>query len=513
MSCFGSLYKTQLFLLLTTVGCSNGGWEPGTFRAGPGLPSDGRPIDISSGRIVSGRGDRVDTEAPGWMPVIDRQPIATEPDDPSPGDWNYDVRGGTGGGTVNGAPALFASGSGHTCADRLYVPVNLDGSAAANLYAFNNLYKDPTANCAEPSPADSRCVPSANGHCPTSLWTGTSAVRLNGRLDNDGVALNIDGSQLYVNTTSGRFYVINAATGGTPAAAQTFDARAHTGSNNANFTNSTPFPQYFTNYVYTALDWLGGTRCRVYRFDVSNLQNPIFTDLTVGCQASVVFYNGFIYVGGADGRMWRVQDNGATLSASGAPWPITYNTNSARGAEFASAPTLDIQDGGQDYLFATTNDFLGATRLSTGATVVLDINGNGDIGHNINPSTPAFDFATHAVFAGRERMVRRTVFNPATLSFGTPVSGTTVGTGDDQDPYSSPVVFQPAGTNYVYIGDGGGRLNRWNATTMSSASRLAFNIGNNTDIRSPIVIDYTDGNIYFGADNGRVYQITQSQLN
>ncbi len=500
-------FSPGLLAVIAMCGCLDSGLSilPGF----PDAPTDGRPMDATSGRVVTRTGDRYDgMTKSAWSGSIDRKPF--EIDGPSEGDWNYDVRGGTGSGTVNGSPALFASGATHTCTDRLYVPVNLDGASAANVYAFNNLYKDAGANCAEPAPADALCQASATGHCPSSLWNGASAVRLAGRLDNDGIAVSLNGAQLYVNTTAGRFYIVNAATGGTPTAAQTFDARAQVGGNVANFTNSTPWPEYFSNYVYTALDYSNNTRCRVYRFDITNLQNPIFVDLTTGCQASVVHYNGFVYVGGADGRMWRVQETGNTLAVSGAPWPISYTADAARGAAFNSAPTLDVQDGGQDYLFATTNDFLGATRVSSGATTVLDINGNGQIGHNVNPSTPAFDFGTHAVYASREGQVRRTVFAPATLSFGAVTSASTQGTGDAIDPYSSPVVFQPAATQYVYIGDGGGRLNRWNTATMGS--RKTFNIGN-VAIKSPIVIDYADGNIYFGADNGLVYQITQTQLN
>ncbi len=485
------------------------------------FPDDGRPIDATSGRVVSHRGDRLDTAMGGRTGMIDRKPIEVVTDAPSEGDWNYDVRGGTGTGTINGSPALFASGTTHSCADRLYVPVNLDGASAANLYAFNNLYKDSTANCAEPSPADALCQASTNGHCPTSLWKGASAVKLAGRLDNGGVAVSLNGTRLYLNTTAGRFYEINATTGGTPAAAQTFDARAQVGGTVANFTNSTPFVDYVSNRIYTALDYSNGTRCRVYRFDPANLQTPIFVDLTTGCRTSVVFYGGFVYLGGADGRLWRVQDNGATLTVSGAPWPKGILTegnfegmnNNLTLSPIISAPTLDVQDGGQDYAFLTEGDALTATRLSDAATSGITIDGNGASEATSNPSSPAFDWTTHAVYAARERLVARTVFTPSSMSFSTLLSDTTVGAGDSSDPYSSAVVYQPVGTKYLYIGDGGGRLNRWDATTMARSSRAMFSLGNTSDIRSPIVIDYADGYIYFGADTGRIYQITQSQLN
>jgi hypothetical protein len=475
------------------------------------LPPEGRPIDATTSRVASSRGDRVATHS--FAPWIDRRNPPVKPPDPdpgaapSPGDWNYDVRSG-GSGTVNAAPALFASGLGHTCQDRLYVPVNVSGGP--NLYAFNNLYEDASVTCPEPMPADPLCSPSANGHCPTRVWRTT----LSGRLDGNAVSMDLDGSELYVNTTTGIFYVVDAMTGTTAS----FDARTHVGSANATFLNSTPFVDYVYHVVYTALDYQNNTRCRIYRFDPTDLQNPTFVDLTdTGCRASVVYWNGFVYIGGSEttfprGRLHRVDVNGRNMTVSGAPWPVTLITDTARGAPITSAPTLDVQDGGQDYVFMTNNDFLTVTRVSDGATTRYDNNGNGQIGYNTNPSTPFFDFTTRAVFAARENDLRRIVFAPAAMTLTLSATAPTQGQGTDLDPYSSPVMYMPVGTNYVYIGDGDRRLNRWNADTMSN--RLTFSIGGSggTRLRSPIVIDYADGNIYFGADNGRVYQITQSQL-
>jgi hypothetical protein len=88
------------------------------------------------------------------------------------------------------------------------------------------------------------------------------------------------------------------------------------------------------------------------------------------------------------------------------------------------------------------------------------------------------------------------------------------GTTND-DPRSSPVVFNPGGTKYVYIGDAGGYLNRYTASTLGT--RTTYPAGS-TPIAGPIdgaiLVDYVGGFIYFGSGVGsnRVHQVRQTDL-
>lgn len=92
------------------------------------------------------------------------------------------------------------------------------------------------------------------------------------------------------------------------------------------------------------------------------------------------------------------------------------------------------------------------------------------------------------------------------------LGGTNPSTKDD--PKSSPLVFSPvSGTTYAYVGDYSGHLNRFDAPTLDSRSTFpSGGTGIGGRIESPVLMDYAGGNVYFGASDGRVYQIGQVSL-
>ena len=83
---------------------------------------------------------------------------------------------------------------------------------------------------------------------------------------------------------------------------------------------------------------------------------------------------------------------------------------------------------------------------------------------------------------------------------------------DLTDPRSSPwfvSTTSPAGN--VFVGDGGGFLNKWAWSGTTFGTRTTFTAS--SAISGPVTIDFLSGNLYFGSDAGLIFQITQANLN
>lgn len=483
---------TSLLAILSITGCAPVGEvvpepEPGEAR--------GHVKDWTSLRVVTGMGDRA-SDALG----VPLDLIASRADEDKPvGDWNYNV-----GGAISGGVAVYsASFNGPTCSDRLLVPVQTSG--ADNLWMFDNLYP----GCVD-STADTRCSPSPQNHCPRMVWKRT----LNGSVQGGAVALNLSGTRGYVATTAGYLYIFDPATGADVA--PPFNANTAIGTTSANFYYSSPWVQFSGGEnVYVIARYQSNTRSRLFK--LSPTGTVLYsTNVQVGAthyrvDSSPVVWNGSIYFGAESGRVFRYNDTGTALTlASG--WPVnTTNTN------IWGTPSIDTLT---NTLFITVGDRLYAVNIATRATQWRAISSYG--GTQTSPSSPFIDWTARVVFSGNEGRLWRTRYN-ADGTFmnggGTHISATVRSQRFIDDPYSSPLMFNPAGTKYVYLGDSGGYLNRWTADTLSN--RQTFPAGNQglpAAIDSPILVDYLNGNIYFGTtdwDNQpdhRLYQIGQVSL-
>jgi hypothetical protein len=477
-------------------------------------PPGARPYDVTHSSVRFGLADRISAR--------DRffgggKPAGAPPPAKSPGDWSYAV-----GGPINGGPAIFVTdqvGFTPSCTDMLYVPVNKTGT---NVWAFTNLYD----SCPNPSPMPSACSPSPAGHCPTVAWS----TSVSGAMTRDSVALSLDGSVAYVATSSGRVYALNTAAGAARVKWQ-FDARnSDTHSTSTRFEGATPWVDYETGDVYAAAEYDNGRQARVYKLDPSGV---LLAKTTIGdgVTSGVLVYDGFVYVGTTEGKLYKLSDGPTSLTPVGGAWPLQLTAETRFGPRAAPIRGTPSIDGSSDLLFVAVNNVMWSVKLTTGATHSVELGWHDDSEAQAgnfecysspflysDASTVPTLFIAHGKDQARSgdgtgpRLHRRTYHSDGTFDTDN-LTSAVVGGSDLSYPRSSPLVFKPTPSSpvYVYVGDETGALNRFDYTTASAFTNHAtFSAG--SSIESPIVIDTTSGNLYFGANNGRVYQIGQASL-
>jgi hypothetical protein len=470
-----------LLALVLLAGCS----APTVLEhTNPGLML-GRPVDVTSRRVLSAAGDRVELAAG----VGTRPPRAA-----SVGSWNYDVQG-----PVNGGPALFTSFTTTTatgaCTDMLFVPVNTD--SVPNLYALTNLY----ANCPQGVErlTPQRCDYSA-GHCPTLSWID----QLQGRLDGDSAVPSFDGTELYVATSVGVVYALRASAGQIDGL---FNANTDLGANDATFVNSTPWVDYPTGNLYVAVSYASNKKGAIYKLD-SRANKLASLLLPQGVASTPLYYGGYLYVATLEGRLNKFADTPTGFVAAGTPWPLLVQGSQS----IVGTPSIDADS---NLIFAVAGDRLGMASLA--GDVKVGVRLSAAPGPTLTPSSTTLDLTNHAVFVGHEGKIWRALYTQTGI--GTVTSQATRGNaGGNEDPRSSPLVLQVnPSTRYVYIGDGGGFLNRWNADTLDARAQfptlMPSGIGGPID--GSIFIDYVGGNLYFGGGTGatKIFQVTQIGLN
>lgn len=492
-----SIRMLALAAVLCAEACSENGVAAAPSAADPGASeapgSDSAPAPEapgSSGVRMSGNASRV----VGTNSIGSRltPPGAPDPAAPSPleGDWSFNL-----GAPVNSAVALTGSFVAAGCGDRLFAGANT--AAGPNLFAFDNLHATGAKGVACSNVVDARCSPSPSGHCPHLLWSRT----LLGAMDNNAVTPSLDGSVIYVATTTGALYAINASTGATN---WVLDVRAGFGIADATFKGVTPWVDYGTGDIFVA-GWSPGIGIGAIGKISTTGTVRSYILLPAGIVSTPILYNGFIYMSALDGKIYKVVD-GANLTLAGGAWPVTLQSNQA----IISSPTVDTVN---DRLFAAVNDTLYSVSMTTGAIATTSISTSGAAAPCA--SSPYVDLATLSVFVGHKGSIWRASYSTAGAWTGTrsaAVKSNDASTAND--PTSTPLVFSPLpGTTYAYIGDFGGFLNRWTASTLATPSAFPSGVtGVGAKIESPVMVDYMNGNIYFGASTGRIYQIGQVSL-
>ena len=462
-------------------------------------PGHGRPTDATSSRVSSDRGggNRFDLAAdaipaPGIAAPVEKA------------DWSVPV-----GGPVNGGGALYTAdptGARQSCGDRLYVPVNVSG--APSLWVFDNLYATDGSGAACTNGSPVGCSPSANGHCPV-----LQAALNVGQLKGSSIAVNGAGTRVYTAAQSGVFTTLSTGIGQPTSVLRQFDARTDTGASDATFVLSTPWVDFGTQYVYAAvgykLDASGPTRARLYRFTAdgalaSNALGVDKIDLPAGVEASLLELGGIIYVPALDGRIYKVIDSGTSLTLAAAPWPVALSA----GLPINSSPTIDFAN---NLLFVGQANSLWMIDLNAGTTRAIGI--GGAVGNTACTSSPWVDAQYHLVYIGHNNAVQLVSYQPGPPSAwnGTVAVSAAVSPSASSDaPKSSPIVLNVGTTYELFIGDGGGALNKFYVNPGISG-RTTFAPGNGA-IDGPPIVDVQGGNIYFGGGS-RFYQITQANLN
>lgn len=488
-----SLRLVVLAAVLGAGACSENGGVGAPSAGGPGAAEIAAPAPDApaSGNRMYGNAARVvgsNAAVGSRLTPPDGQPTAS----PFAGDWSFDL-----GAPVNSAVALTGSFTGAGCGDRLFAGVNT--STKANLYAFDNLHTKGAGGVACSNVADARCSPSPTNHCPHLLWSKTVL----GALDGNSVTPSLDSSVIYVATASGSLYGINAATGATN---WVLDVRSAFGIADATFKGVTPWVDYGTGDIFVA-GWSPGIGIGAIGKISPAGAVKTFILLPAGVVSTPILYNGFVYMAARDGKVYKVAD-GANLTMVNGAWPVTLQNGQA----IISSPTFDTVN---DRLFVGLNDSLYSVSLTTGASSSTSIGSSGAAAPC--GSSPYVDLATLSVFVGHKGSIWRATYNASGAWTGTNRSATVksndASTADD--PTSSPLVFSPIpGQTYAYIGDFGGFLNRWPASTLATplSSFPSGVTGVGGKIESPVMVDYMNGNLYFGASTGRIYQIGQVSL-
>jgi hypothetical protein len=489
----------------------------------PGDPV-GRPFDISQTRVQSRQGDR--WEAAFGGPI--RRQLSPNHHPASNGDWNYFV-----GGTVTAGSAIYNNAfSGGTlaasCSDRLFVAST--STSGDNLYAFDQLSKRPPgapADCTATT-NDNNCTrgPKPDRWCPHKLWS----TALSGGVDRASLNLSADGTTVYAPTSAGMLYAVDTATG---VAHWSFNARSDIGgNNNAGFIGSGAWVNYGDGSLYVAANYVAAAtnRIRVYKLASNGTVQAKLDIANDGIASSVIAYDA-IYFGSTTGKVYRIFDNGSSFSIANG-WPIALwsahggaNNSVVQhlGQPIFGTPAID---GGTNLLAVAVNNVHYTINVFTAS--IHSVEGGWQDGTQATAndvaeySSPWIDPALSAVFLGHGKnqggqeigpRLHRREYNPdGSFVTATLTSVPTAGNSNDlTNPRSSPLVLhEPTGEVWVYIGDPQGNLNRWNYTN-TFGTRQTFS-GQNANIESPIIIDYLAGNIYFGDDSGRVYQISQSSL-
>jgi hypothetical protein len=457
---------------------------------GPGAAVTDVVIDPPAGVAHDVNRSRLASVDPSSLPPP--APPAVEPEKPMghPGDWSFNI-----GGRVDSAPALYsASFTSRSCNDRLFVATHKPGGP--NVYGFDNLY--PTDGSGAPclNVADARCSPSPSGHCPRLVWQQT--VGEGPRLS--GLAVDGRGNRLYVASNDGIFGVLATVDGKIEGL---HNARVVESDVTANYGYCSPWLQPFGD-AYIAVSLASDTRSRLYRFGNTANQKAAF-GFGAAVATTPILWGGFIYLA-TFGAVRKIQDGATLTEITGGGWPASLGAGTR---EVYNAPSIDVS---RNLLFVSSNDDLHQVNLGTGQVTSQSV---GFLATGTNPSSSSmfvdpverFVYKGHEGFGWRWRYDTNRWINDWWFVFmrGNDAS-------EASDPYSSPLVFQLGATKYAYIGDGGGYLNRYNTANAARSTFPSGSTGIGARIDTPIVVDYIGGNIYFGGNNGRVYQIDQSTL-
>jgi hypothetical protein len=497
------------FLLMAIFGCA------------PEAPSDGqgRPFDVLQQRVRFAGGDRFDRHMDGRFGLPHRPPPA-----PANKDWNYNL-----GSAVTSAVAIYNSAYGggtlsSTCSDRMFVATTANGN---NLWGFDRLYAANPA-CTNAGSDGGRCTSS---YCPHRMWN----TSLSGKIDRSAVTLSLDGTVVYAATSAGLLYAVDAGAG---TITWTFDAGADIGSA-ASFLGAAPWITYGDGSMYIGASYGSGSSAQVRLYRISAAGTKLYSiDFGTSAQPesieSTVLATDAIYFGTTGGRVYKVFDSGSAFSPAGSPWPVQLSGETRTNGRFAAdttapiaaTPTLDTVAGA---LFVPVNNVMWSVNTSTGAKSSQGFGWNTSAQAQTTDvpcfSSPWADLDNHVLFVGHGRFSNAGSQNRI-FAIGYNADGTLVSVADStntrgtaatvslQDPKSSPIFISTNGaTGNVFMGDAGGFLDKWSWNGTSLGGRTTFGTNPSSGIGGPVMIDFISGFLYFGTDNGHVYQITQSNLN
>jgi hypothetical protein len=369
---------------------------------------------------------------------------------------------------------------------------------ANNVYAFRDVYNTVGS-------------PNQQALCLWQAAIGNGRGAVNG----SSVAFNWDGTRLFLGCTDGKVYCLDSTNG---TVIWTYD----TGSS---IVYSTPF--FDANYGSLSflttddLVWIGSTDGRLHKINANTgvgqkTISPVSGFGAYAIHSTPIHYNfngaDVVLVGADDGFVWRVNPNSIDSLVADTSGNLDYdlrNTSTTTAADAIwGTPIFDV--GTDQMLLAVNGNFFRVNVIN--GTKTKD---NLFVAGSIMYSSPMIDFANNFAYVGGGAKLWKTDYVGWVSTF----SGATLGTNPDNTyPRSSPLWIQDASgtSDFMYIGDGGGYINRFDATGFTSPSRLGTfqfqslaTVATDNDSDSPVIMDFFTGNIYFGSNSYRVYQLTQ----
>ena len=451
------------------AGCTGVEVAPSSSVPSPG-PTGGFAIDGSRTRIggLSDPATAFGAAARAWLgappPRTPRPPPGQPPPPPPPDnalDWQFVL-----GEPTNVTPALWIAGAAENNAtDRMFAYGGFSGTEYFG--AADNLY------CTSGSP-----------NCPDVAWDKP----LDSKIDGSAIAITPDGASVYGVTSKGTVYGFNAANGAT--------ATGFPVSVGASVSWSSPWLDFQTQPYPLYVADTGG---HVTRIDTSTGKKTwSLKACSSAIHSSPIVWNGVVWVGCDDGHLYRI--NAATGVADGVSINLCLTSSKCDRTNDAiySAPFVDSIN---NRLLVGVNKQVAALDISptgpcvTGQSCTPQFSTFGSSA--VFYSSPFVDIAGGYVYAAFNNKLWRasydgTVTNPITGAF-VGASRALASNSNLGYPKSSPMVFN----GHVWVGDGGGYVNRFNSSDFSFE---AVTPRYGTTIDTTPLIDVAGGNIYYGTN-------------
>ena len=436
------------------AGCSAGALAPSPSTPQPD-PSGGYAVDSSWSRLGRMNDPALTVRLAQRAALAEarhRTPAATD----SGLDWQYALAA-----PVEETPALYISGlTENNATDRMFAAGGARSRRAVSysLFALENLY----------------------GGSPAVAWQNA----IDSDVDGSAIAMTPDATKVFGVTHHGTVYGFNTADGSTVAGFPV--AVGH------NVSWASPWLDFLTQPYPLYVADLGG---RITRIDTSTGAKLTSAKLCSGIHSSPIVWNGVVWAGCDDGYLHRL--NPQTLAEYPPATKLCARASCQANDAIYSAPFVDST--GNRLLVGVNNqlavvDIDPATGCTTGTLscpVTFATIGRSAIFY----SSPFIDFANGYVYVAFNNALWRAGWDGTALTSGFAAAAHALGgrNADAGYPKSSPLAFD----GHVWVGDGGGFVNRYASDTFAFEN-VTPQYGVSVDT-TPL-IDIAGGNIYFGTN-------------
>lgn len=271
----------------------------------------------------------------------------------------------------------------------------------------------------------------------------------------------------------------------------------------------------------------------VVAVNISNFTNPVqawrFQPTGVNFNSPLELYNGVIYVGGADGKVYAIKESDGT-----AAWTSPYAVPGSAKASPLAVDTDTIYFTAADgklYAITLANATpkwqiqpSGVNLLSTFAPVVASdgriyVVGNDNKVYAYNKDGSPVVSSSWTATALDDTVLNRPSYANGRLYVATNAGSlyalNSNGTIQSQktfagaDPiYTSPAIVTVGSNTLVFVGTDGGKVYGLDATNVNSTPLWTFNVPAAAKVQSSVAV--VNGFVYFGAQDSKVYKVEAS---